>query len=618
MVVSKNEEVAILKQEIALLKQEFDEFKKTALEREISTVFESASDAIILYKKDGSIVAANQAFSRITNIPLEEMKGRSLKDFIPKEKRYKLKRIQTIIEHTGKAKGILPIQHSEGTFYFETVVSNNERMDWNLAIMRDVTHKRILEQKVRKNEHLFQELFLEALDGIIFWDTKGRIINANSAACRILECGYSDLIERHFMDLPIKTEKNRSLYKIMAEFKSSGAVRDELYFKVQDGREKLLEFTCRMHSIDGFHMTIFRDITERNKMEKELRESEQIFRIIFEEALDGIILWNEHFEIMDINSSAVGMLGLKKEQMAGQSLVELVSHCSVKKEDLLKHVDLVIQNGKDASSIYLNTYDGEKRHIEFSTQHALVAGLNVTVFKDVSERIQMEEQLRKSDTLNVLGELAAGIAHEIRNPMTALKGFIQLLEGSIKEENTMYYQVITSELQRIDSIINEFLILAKPQAVRFQEKDVVGIMQKTVELLNAQAVLHNVQFELEPDAELPPIFCEPNQLKKVFINIIKNAIEVMPNGGTISIEIKQQEDMVLISIKDQGAGIPVEKIKRLGEPFYTTKERGTGLGLMVSFKIIEEHRGKVEIESEMGKGTTFLISLPIKPAKGKK
>jgi len=239
--------------------------------------------------------------------------------------------------------------------------------------------------------------------------------------------------------------------------------------------------------------------------------------------------------------------------------------------------------------------------------------MNLAVFRDVTEKRELEEQLRKSDTLNVVGELAAGIAHEIRNPMTALKGFIQLLEGSVKDDFSMYFNVITSELSRIESIITEFLILARPQAIKFSEKDLSIIMKETTELLNAQAILVNVQMILDIEDNLPLIYCEPNQLKQVFINVLKNAIEVMPNGGQIDVKIKQKdEDNLLVSITDRGSGISEDKIKRLGQPFYTTKERGTGLGLMVSYKIIEEHQGQVDVESEEGKGTTFHIMLPIR------
>jgi two-component system, sporulation sensor kinase E len=170
-----------------------------------------------------------------------------------------------------------------------------------------------------------------------------------------------------------------------------------------------------------------------------------------------------------------------------------------------------------------------------------------------------------------------------------------------------------SELKRIESIITEFLVLAKPQAIQYKQNDVCKIMRDTIDLINVQAMMHNVQIVADFAPQLPLIYCEPNQLKQVFINILKNAIEVMPKGGDITVRIWQiNRNHIRISITDQGCGIPQDKIKKLGEPFYTTKERGTGLGLMVSYKIIEEHQGKIDVESEVGVGTTFYITLPIK------
>lgn len=352
--------------------------------------------------------------------------------------------------------------------------------------------------------------------------------------------------------------------------------------------------------------------TEKEKMEKEMRASELKFRRVFECSMDGLILWDNQFRIVDINCAAEKILGLSEKKIKGCRFYDLFPHQRDKKKEIIHHIEKVIQDGEHNSSIEIDTMDGRKRYFDYSTKKEIVEGLNFTIIKDVSDKIVMQEQLQKSDRLNVIGELAAGIAHEIRNPMTALKGFIQLLESCITAEHAMYYQVITSELARIDSIINEFLILAKPQAIRFQEKDINKIIRETVELLDAQAVLYNVQFKTKYNDNLPPLYCEPNQLKKVFINIIKNAIEVMPDGGNVSITIKRTEkNQVKVSIKDEGMGIPKEKMNRLGEPFYTTKERGTGLGLMVSYRIIEDHKGTIQIESEEGKGTVFHINLPL-------
>ncbi|MBO0960391.1 PAS domain S-box protein [Neobacillus sp. MM2021_6] len=356
------------------------------------------------------------------------------------------------------------------------------------------------------------------------------------------------------------------------------------------------------HEINGVHTK-----------ETEAHESEQKYRRIFEDSIDGLILWDNEHRFVDVNIAAERMIGLPKNKLIGQRVYDLSTPLEGKKQEILKHIDQLLNEGQKASTITFETEDGNKIYFDYTSQLDIVDGVNLTVFKDVTDKVVMQEQLRKSDTLNVIGELAAGIAHEIRNPMTALKGFIQLLESSITKEHSLYYQVITTELQRIDSIINEFLILAKPQAVRFQEKDINKIMKETVDLLSAQAVLYNVQFVTNYDESLPLVFCEPNQLKKVFINLIKNAIEVMPNGGSITITTKKMRNQqIQIIIKDEGCGISKEKIKKLGEPFYTTKDRGTGLGLMVSYRIIDEHKGTIFVKSEEGKGTIFNIKLPIK------
>lgn len=343
---------------------------------------------------------------------------------------------------------------------------------------------------------------------------------------------------------------------------------------------------------------------------KESQDSEKKFRLIFEKTEDGIILWNDHFQVIDMNSAAEKILGFSKQKLKGHRLYELYFEDEVWRKIYL-HFTNVIRNGNHSMQALFENMNGKVKHVEFSSQHGLDEGLNLTMFRDVTEKVEIQEQLRKSDTLNVIGELAAGIAHEIRNPMTALKGFVQLLKEETKGKNPMYYQVITTELDRIETIINEFLLLAKPKAIKYQMKDVSQIMKETVDLLKAQAVLHNVQIDVHYVRSLPKIYCEPNQLKKVFINLIKNAIEVMPKGGTITVHLDRTDTkQIQVSIHDEGDGMPQEVINKLGEPFYTTKERGTGLGLMVSFKIIEEHNGTIKIDSQIGEGTTFHICLP--------
>lgn len=573
-------------------------------------LFSHSKDGILIFDSEETIVDVNPSFAESIKMDKQQLIGRSLCEIVPENKHFKLEKQKELLKKNNSVRGILPVYSGSSIIEFDFATSTLNESGLFMCILRDVTSKRRLERKVKKNEELYADLFIEALDGIIFWCSNGEIIDANEAACRIFECTHDELIKRQVKDFVY--EKSERYRNIVKEMFIKGSIRDELVFLMPNGQFKSLEFTVKLNSVEGYHMTIFRNVSERHAMEKSLRESEQKFRMVFEGALEGILLWNDQFQIVDINQSGQRMLQMSKEDLVGISLHSILNDCNITDDELKEQIRSIHSDGQSDGNLSITLKSGRKKFFEFSNKLNIFSNISMTTFKDITEKLEMEEQLRKSDTLNVIGELAAGIAHEIRNPMTALKGFIQLLEGSVKEDHTMYFNVITTELSRIDSIINEFLILAKPQAVKFVEKDISQIMKETVDLLSAQAVLHNVQFRTYYEQNLPRVFCESNQMKKVFINIIKNAIEVMPKGGYITVSIqKESEQRVHISIGDEGTGIPAHKIKKLGEPFYTTKERGTGLGLMVTYKIIEEHKGTIEVESKLGEGTVFHIYLPI-------
>jgi two-component system, sporulation sensor kinase A len=229
----------------------------------------------------------------------------------------------------------------------------------------------------------------------------------------------------------------------------------------------------------------------------------------------------------------------------------------------------------------------------------------------ISRKKRSEELLLNSEKLSAVGQLAAGVAHEIRNPLTALKGFAQLLKSSCTGPERRYLDIMQNELDRIEVILNELLVLAKPQAVKFHPQPIGVLLHEVTTLLSTQAVLKNVVIESSVDPHGPMVNCEQNQLKQVFVNIIKNAIEAMPKGGRLSITATTDDEMVCIQFIDEGEGIPEDLVPKLGEPFFTTKEKGTGLGLLMSHKIIFAHQGTIDISSVVGKGTTVSVVLPV-------
>lgn len=195
------------------------------------------------------------------------------------------------------------------------------------------------------------------------------------------------------------------------------------------------------------------------------------------------------------------------------------------------------------------------------------------VVRDITERKKAEELLNKSDTLAAIGQLAAGVAHEVRNPLTVIKGFIQLFQIN-KEDQEKYFNLMLSEIERIEAILQEFLSIAKTDEIPTEKKNICQIFKNVVSLINTKAIMTNIQVELFTDSKEMIIECSENQLKQVFINILQNSIEAMPDGGKISIHIKEMnEGGIIIDVVDEGIGIPEERIKRLGEPFIVRKKK---------------------------------------------
>jgi nitrogen-specific signal transduction histidine kinase len=258
-------------------------------------------------------------------------------------------------------------------------------------------------------------------------------------------------------------------------------------------------------------------------------------------------------------------------------------------------------------------------HEYHMTDHYLaVSGLQKkksVIFPSLSEQLMLEKEtedlLIRSEKLSVAGQLAAGLAHEIRNPLTAIKGFFQLMQShGLKQE---YYDIVSDEFNRIEMILTELLILAKPQEAMFERCDLIPLIEHVAALLDTQAIMKNIAIRCifrQPAVIVP---CDENQIKQVFINIVKNAIESMNHSGEIVIEVKPQADskQVDIEITDQGSGIPDKILSQIGKPFFSTKENGTGLGMMISHNIVNNHGGSILIDSKMNQGTTFKVVLPM-------
>jgi signal transduction histidine kinase len=249
--------------------------------------------------------------------------------------------------------------------------------------------------------------------------------------------------------------------------------------------------------------------------------------------------------------------------------------------------------------------------IIYSILSAISYIMLIRFYSYIQTLISVHDELRKKEKLAVIGQMAAAIGHEIRNPLSSLKGFTQLQQERYPNTNE-FYPIMIQEIDRINSIVNDLMYIGKPRAIKFEKANIEEIIAYTLSITQQQAERQGITVETIMAGPLPPIDCDGKQLKQVFLNLIKNAIEAMPNGGCIKINVKViEKQKMYISIQDEGCGIKDENILNLGEPFFTTKEDGTGLGLMVTNQIIKEHLGELKIQSQLEKGTKVEVVLPI-------
>jgi two-component system sporulation sensor kinase B len=234
----------------------------------------------------------------------------------------------------------------------------------------------------------------------------------------------------------------------------------------------------------------------------------------------------------------------------------------------------------------------------------------VYVMETLKEAIMMRSKLVKVEKMEVVSQLAASISHEIRNPLTVVKGFIQLLKTpSLPQDiKDRYIQIALDEINRAEAIINDYLTFAKPASNKVERLMVDAQLRKVIQMLAPMAHMNSIEIveQLQPGTIMGNI----QYFQQCFLNLIKNSIEAMPNGGTLTISSRLHGDHVIITIKDTGVGMTTEQVSRFGEPYFSTKEKGTGLGAMVAVKMIQTMQGTLHIQSEINKGTTLTITFP--------
>ncbi|MGO4886537.1 ATP-binding protein [Anaerobacillus sp. MEB173] len=353
---------------------------------------------------------------------------------------------------------------------------------------------------------------------------------------------------------------------------------------------------------------------ELEKTKNKLLESEKKYKSLIDHHPNAIFSIDRQGNILTTNKECERLLALPQKQIIDNNWFTLLKSLKTENDFTLIYLHALKGNSQIFDMTITNHLD-EKKYLRVTLIPSIVNGKVIALFvmvEDITEKKKTEELMLKSEKLSVVSRLAAGVAHEIRNPLTSVKGFLQMMNESTSV-NKDYMTIVVSEINRVELIIQEFLSLAKPHHENlFESRNLAKTLKDVTDLLRTNAILDNVDITLVVQDDRTRIDCIESQLKQVVINLIQNAMEATGSNGRIAVEMHNvNNETVCIRVIDNGCGIPKERLHRLGEPFYSTKEKGTGIGLMVCFKIIEQHNGSMTFFSDEGQGTIVEISLPV-------
>lgn len=330
----------------------------------------------------------------------------------------------------------------------------------------------------------------------------------------------------------------------------------------------------------------------------------------------GVCVIDRKGKVVAFNRAAQEMLGLSSAEVMAQEAGEVFSSLGEKnigsllqdgwKGKVYENLELKVENPREKRELIL-MLDTSFLRDDLGRTYGIIG-----ILRDVTRLREMEEWLRRAERLAALGQMAAGVAHEIRNPLNAIRGFAQLLQMEVGDEETRkkHSSIIIKEVDRLNRVVEEVLEYTREIRLEISSFKVESLLEEVISLLEEEVKKNKIKVEFQ-FLPLPPLLVDGERLKQVFLNICKNAVEVMEKGGRLRVETQKEEKEAVISISDTGPGIREEDLKRLFDPFFTTKSRGTGLGLSISHRIVEAHKGRIKVESKVGKGTTFHIFLPL-------
>lgn len=471
----------------------------------------------------------------------------------------------------------------------------------------------------------WRSIIQSAVDAIVLIDTRGRIEAFNPAAERLFGYTKAEVLGQNvsmLMPQPYRDEHDGYLERYLAtgERKIIGIGRQVTGMR-RDGSTFPLHLSVGEASVDGERKFtgIIHDLSERVKLEDRLRASEARWRAIVESAVDGIVVIDSHGAIEAFNPAAERLFGYTEQEMLGRNVNLLMPSPFHEEHD--QYIERYLRTGAAkiigiGREVTAKRRDGTTFPVHLSVGEMSVNGERkfTGILHDLSARIRMEERLREQNALARLGEMAAVIAHEVKNPLAGVRGAIQVIGGRLPKESrdAAVVKEILTRIDALNELMKDLLLFARPPQPRLTPIDLIGLIQTTADLLSGDPAIRGVAIEVAGSGR--PVIGDAELLKIVFQNLLVNGAQAMQGQGAIQVTLESVDGVCRVSVRDAGPGIPPDVLEKIFTPFFTTKSRGTGLGLPTAKRIVEAHGGSIAITSSPGAGTTVELSLPLSAA----
>lgn len=455
--------------------------------------------------------------------------------------------------------------------------------------------------------NMLEELFQQAHEKIVVLNRSRKIVFMNSQAIEELQLSNNSSNELH-----ITTESEIDWAQFIDELEQNKMASCFITIVNDWNTEQTIK-------ISGFWMeenqlilgridiNSFQAITMRNE------QSAISFQQLMDGMEQGVVLTSPNGKIVAANSKALQFTNRKFWQIENRSYDCLFEDCTFESAVIVHYYKKIAQN--EMANIIVQSKDifGNPIYLNFISKIDERLGLLITTITDYTESMKLIKKLEHQQSLALMGLNVATIAHEIRNPLTSIHGFIQMMKSNSEDQEHPYFQIVETELQRLDELLLDLLTFSKPKANHPRYVDLLQLIEQVIEVMQPkiQASQTKVIFNYGED-ELYRLVGDEKRLKQLLINLIKNAIESMECENTIAIQLRYtSNDCIQLIVSDNGHGIEKSQINHIFDPYYSTKDDGTGLGLLLVQAIVNEHQGTIHVESEEGKGAAFIIDFNI-------